>query len=66
LSLVDKQGLNQYQIVKRISQEQNLATSTIKSVLAKLKRANLIISNGSVELTDLGRFVVGIFVSRTR
>ena len=58
LALKDKSGLTQYQVVKEISQEQDLATSTIKAVLARLRKAGLINYNGTVEFTDLGLVLI--------
>ena len=58
LALKDKNGLTQYQVVKQISQEHNIATSTIKAVLARLRKAGLVDYNGTVELTELGLVLV--------
>lgn len=58
--LVEVEGLTTYGAVKLISKAENLATSTVKYVLAKLRKAGLVNYNGKVELTQIGLFIVNI------
>ncbi len=47
-------GCTQYKAVKYISKEQNLATSTIKYALKKLREAGVISYNGKITFTQFG------------
>jgi len=53
-------GGSKYEFIKQVSGKNNLAPSTIRYSLKKLKEAGIIDSNGKIELTKKGRILVGI------
>lgn len=57
LELEGLEGDSQYEIVKKISKDASLATSTIKYILKKLKSAELVDYNGSVKLSRRGKVI---------
>ncbi len=55
--LSEVEGLTTYAAVKSISSKEKLATSTVKYVLGKLRRAKVIDYNGSLKITDFGKML---------